>query len=232
MNDLFRDIAYFFSVSKELYGDTLLLDHEIIDPDQHVSGFETECDHKQEKMNESGKLTSYYHQIKNCKKCSLAVTRTNFVFGMGNSEAEIVFVGEAPGREEDLQGVPFIGKAGQLLSQMLISINIKREDVYITNVLKCRPPNNRDPLPDEIESCEPYLLQQINLLNPKLIVALGRFAAASLLRKNAPLGDLRKTEHRYNNVPLIVTFHPSALLRNPLWKKQAWEDLKMIRKYV
>ena len=178
------------------------------------------------------KILQYYHKIKNCKKCNLSITRTNFVFGEGNPDADLLFIGEAPGREEDLKGVPFIGKAGQLLTLMLLSIGVKREDVYIANVLKCRPPNNRDPLPEEINQCEPYLIDQIDLISPKLIVALGRFAASSLLRSNATLGELRDVEHKYNDVPLIVTFHPSALLRNPQWKKQAWEDLKRIKKYL
>jgi len=139
-----------------------------------------------------------------------------------------MFVGEAPGRDEDLQGIPFVGRAGQLLTLMLQAINLRREEVFIANVLKCRPPNNRDPEAEEIEQCEPYLLKQIELISPKLIVTLGRFASASLLRTKEALGKLREDVHDYNHVPLIVTYHPAALLRNPQLKGQAWEDLKKI----
>jgi DNA polymerase len=143
-----------------------------------------------------------------------------------------MFVGEAPGRDEDLKGIPFVGRAGQLLTLMLQAIDLNREDVFIANVLKCRPPNNRDPQPDEIEKCEPYLLKQIELISPKLIVTLGRFASASLLRTKSALGSLREQLHDYNQVPLIVTYHPAALLRNPQLKRQAWEDLKKISEYL
>jgi DNA polymerase len=143
-----------------------------------------------------------------------------------------MLIGEAPGRDEDLQGIPFVGRAGQLLTLMLSAIDLKREDVFIANVLKCRPPNNRDPLPEEIDKCEPYLLKQIDLIAPRLIVAMGRFAAASLLRSRAALGTLRGELHTYNEVPLIVTYHPAALLRNPQLKKETWEDLKKISAYL
>jgi uracil-DNA glycosylase family 4 len=143
-----------------------------------------------------------------------------------------MFVGEAPGRDEDLQGKPFVGRAGQLLNLMLHAIGLKREDVFIANVLKCRPPSNRDPLPAEVQKCEPYLLKQIDMISPKLIVALGRIASASLLNTKASLGDLRNQIHTYNQVPLVVTYHPAALLRNPQLKRQAWEDLKKILTYL
>jgi DNA polymerase len=177
-------------------------------------------------------LVQFYHEIKTCTKCALGHTRTHFVFGSGNPEADLMFVGEAPGRDEDLQGKPFVGRAGQLLTLMLQAIDMERSDVFIANVLKCRPPNNRDPLPEEIEQCEPYLLKQIDLIRPKLIVALGRFASASLLRTKAALASLRQDVHDYNGVPLIVTYHPAALLRNPQMKAEAWEDLKKIRTHL
>jgi uracil-DNA glycosylase family 4 len=232
MEDIYTEIENFFQVQKELYDNKILLNEQITDVNQLPAYDESEQGHNLDQLKGQDKLTAYYHQIKDCKKCILSGARTNFVFGAGNPRAEIVFIGEAPGREEDLKAIPFVGKAGQLLTLMLSSIGVKREDVYIANVLKCRPPNNRDPLPDEIEQCEPYLIHQIDLISPKLIVALGRFAAASLLRTDATLGELREKEYHYNNIPLIVTFHPSALLRNPQWKKQAWDDLKKIKKFM
>lgn len=168
--------------------------------------------------------------VRECLRCQLGEKRKNFVFGSGNPHADIMFVGEAPGEEEDLQGLPFVGRAGQLLTKMIESIKLSREDVYITNVLKCRPPGNRDPLPAEIEKCEPILLRQIELIRPKIICALGRISGQTLLRTNATLGALRSTVHDYHGVKLIVTYHPAALLRNPNWKRPAWEDLKFLRR--
>jgi uracil-DNA glycosylase len=168
--------------------------------------------------------------VEKCLRCPLGETRTNFVFGSGNPHAHIMFVGEAPGAEEDLQGLPFVGRAGQLLTKMIESIKLSREDVYITNVLKCRPPNNRDPLPAEIEKCEPILLRQIELIKPRIICALGRIAGQTLLRTAATLGALRGKVHDYHGVKLVVTYHPAALLRNPSWKRPTWEDLKFLRR--
>jgi len=168
--------------------------------------------------------------ICNCLKCPLGHTRTKFVFGVGNPSADIVFVGEAPGADEDMQGEPFVGRAGQLLNKILEAVHFKREDVYICNILKCRPPNNRDPQPDEIDSCEPYLWRQLELINPKLIVCLGRIAAQTLLRSTESLTNMRGKIHLYRGIQLVVTFHPAALLRNPNWKKPTWEDVQWIRK--
>ncbi|KXK03179.1 MAG: Bacteriophage-type DNA polymerase [Chlorobi bacterium OLB4] len=153
-----------------------------------------------------------------------------FVFGSGNPNADIVVVGEAPGADEDEQGLPFVGRAGQLLTKILASIELERDQVYICNILKCRPPGNRNPEIDEIESCEPYLKKQIELINPKLILALGKFAAQTLLQTKQPLGKLRETLHDYQGVKTIVTFHPAALLRNPNWKILTWADVKFLRK--
>ncbi|KAA3617485.1 MAG: uracil-DNA glycosylase [Calditrichaeota bacterium] len=175
-------------------------------------------------------LRAFYHEINKCAKCSLGHTRTNFVFGMGNPQADIMFIGEAPGRDEDMQGLPFVGKAGQLLDKMLFALQMKREEVYIANVLKCRPPNNRDPLPDEVVHCEPYLKKQIEIIKPKVIVALGRISAQVLLKKSDSLSMMRQSEHSYENIPFIVTYHPAALLRNPRWKANAWLDLQKIAK--
>ncbi|MCK4223791.1 MAG: uracil-DNA glycosylase [candidate division Zixibacteria bacterium] len=175
-------------------------------------------------------LSDFYHQIKDCKKCHLYTTRTNFVFGAGNPEANLMLIGEAPGREEDLKGEPFVGAAGKLLDRMLAAINFKREDVFIANILKCRPPENRDPRPDEIETCKPYLMQQIKLIQPKIILALGRISAQVLLQTKSPLGQLRGKFHDFNGIKFLVTYHPAALLRYQQYKRPTWEDLKLLRK--
>jgi uracil-DNA glycosylase len=168
--------------------------------------------------------------ICNCVKCPLGQTRIKFVFGVGNANADIVFVGEAPGADEDAQGEPFVGRAGQLLNKILEAIHFKREEVYICNILKCRPPNNRDPLPEEVDACEPHLWKQLEILKPKIIVCLGRIAAQTLLRTNDSLGNMRGKIHNYRGIKLVVTYHPAALLRNPNWKKPTWEDVQWIRK--
>ncbi|MCX6132358.1 MAG: uracil-DNA glycosylase [Ignavibacteriales bacterium] len=175
-------------------------------------------------------VSSLNAQICTCMKCALGSTRIKFVFGVGNPNADIVFVGEAPGADEDAQGEPFVGRAGQLLNKILEAIHFKREDVYICNILKCRPPNNRDPLPEEVDSCEPYLWKQLELLKPKIIVCLGRIAGQTLLRTNETLGNLRGKVHNYRGIKLVVTYHPAALLRNPNWKKPTWEDIQWIKK--
>lgn len=167
-----------------------------------------------------------------CKRCVLHSTRTQTVFGVGNRRAQWLFVGEAPGADEDRQGEPFVGRAGQLLNAMLEALGLKREEVYIANVLKCRPPGNRDPQPNEVECCEPFLMRQIELIAPRLIVALGRHAAHSLLKTEAPLSRLRGQRLSYRGTPLIVTFHPAYLLRNPADKRRAWDDLCVARNVV
>lgn len=175
-------------------------------------------------------LLKLYKKIKNCTMCPLHKTRTNFVFGQGSGSSKVLFVGEAPGREEDLRGEPFVGHAGKLLDKILKAIDFKREGVYIANVLKCRPPGNRDPQPIEIKECEPHLLQQIEILKPEIICALGRIAAQALLKTKAPLNQLRGKFHDYHGIKLIVTYHPAALLRYPQYKKGCWEDMKMLKR--
>ncbi len=177
-------------------------------------------------------LKSFYEEIRQCRKCDLSKSRRHFVFGMGNPRADIMFIGEAPGRDEDEQGFPFVGRAGKLLDRMLFALNLKREDIYIANVLKCRPPGNRDPLPDEVLQCEPYLKQQLAIIQPRVVVALGRIAAQVLLKSDSSLKKLRETVHSYNGIPFIVTYHPAALLRNSGWKALAWHDLKKIKSYA
>ena len=173
------------------------------------------------------------NEVKNCYKCSLSASRTNTVFGYGDFNASLMIVGEAPGQQEDLSGNPFVGRAGKLLDKMLTAINRSREkDVFICNVLKCRPPENRDPTLHEIKECEPYLVNQIDLIKPKLIVALGRVAGKTLLGVDKSLKDMREKIHNYYDFDLIVTYHPAALLRNPNWKPEAWNDFKWIRSLI
>jgi uracil-DNA glycosylase family 4 len=168
--------------------------------------------------------------VSKCTRCGLAQGRTRTVFGSGSPAAKIIFIGEAPGREEDLQGLPFVGRAGQLLTKMLAAIGFTRSEVYITNILKCRPPNNREPQESEMTACEPYLARQIELIRPAIICALGRIAGHGLLKSGSSLGVLRQGVHYYNDVPVAVMYHPAALLRNPNLKRDAWEDLQMVRK--
>jgi len=167
--------------------------------------------------------------VQTCTKCELHRTRTQTVFGVGDRRAQWMFVGEAPGADEDAQGEPFVGRAGQLLNAMLFALGLKREQVFIANVLKCRPPGNRDPQPNEVSQCEPYLIQQIELIRPKLIVALGRHAAHSLLKSELPLARLRGQRLAYHGIPLVVTYHPAYLLRNLPDKAKAWQDLCLAR---
>lgn len=170
--------------------------------------------------------------VKGCTACGLHETRTQTVFGVGDTSARWVFVGEAPGADEDRQGEPFVGRAGQLLNAMLAALGLKREEVYIANVLKCRPPRNRDPRPEEVVQCEPYLLRQIELINPSVIVALGRHAVHSLLKTDKALGKLRGVKYDYHGIPLIATYHPAYLLRSPQEKRKAWDDLKLAKSIV
>jgi uracil-DNA glycosylase family 4 len=168
--------------------------------------------------------------VAKCTRCSLYATATKPVPGSGNPNADFMCVGEAPGADEDLQGVPFVGRAGQLLTKILEAINLKREDVFIANVLKHRPPGNRNPAPEEVAACSPYLVRQIERVRPKVILALGTFAAQTLLETKLTIGKLRGQIHRYHDVPLIVTYHPAALLRNPAWKRPTWEDVQLARR--
>ncbi len=170
--------------------------------------------------------------VANCTRCPLYATATNPVPGEGNPNADLVVVGEAPGANEDASGRPFVGAAGQLLTKILEAINLRREDVFICNVLKHRPPDNRNPLPNEVEACSPYLVRQIELIRPKVILALGLFAAQTLLNSKLPLVKLRESVHQYYGIPLIVTYHPAALLRNPNWKRPTWEDVKLARRIL
>jgi len=165
-----------------------------------------------------------------CQRCKLhTLGRRQVVFGVGNPEADLMFVGEAPGADEDLQGEPFVGKAGQLLTKIIEAMGLTREQVYIANVIKCRPPGNRNPEPDEVEQCEPFLFRQIDIIKPKVIVALGKFAAQSLLRTADPITRIRGREYKYRDAILMPTYHPAFLLRNPSAKREVWEDMKRVR---
>jgi uracil-DNA glycosylase family 4 len=177
-------------------------------------------------------LEAIAEQVRKCTRCSLYATATNPVPGEGNPNADLVCVGEAPGAKEDETGRPFIGQAGQLLTQILKAIDLPREEVFICNVLKHRPPANRNPLPEEVEACSPYLIRQLELIKPKVIIAFGTFAAQTLLNTKTSLGQLRGLIHQYHGIPLIVTYHPAALLRNPAWKRPTWEDVKLARRIL
>ena len=168
-----------------------------------------------------------------CSRCKLhTLGRKQVVFGVGNPDADLMFVGEAPGADEDLQGEPFVGRAGQLLTKIIEAIDLRREDVYIANVIKCRPPQNRNPEPDEVEQCEPFLFRQIDVIKPKVVVALGKFAAQSLLKTTEPITRIRGREYRYRDAILMPTYHPAYLLRNPSSKREVWEDMKRVRELL
>ena len=164
-----------------------------------------------------------------CTRCKLHSTRTHLVYGVGDPDADLMFVGEAPGRDEDQQGVPFVGRAGQLLTKIIEAIDLSRDDVYIANVIKCRPPNNRNPEPDEIQTCQPFLFEQIDAIRPKVIVALGAFAVRTLLQSEDAISKLRGQVFDYRGAKLVPTFHPAYLLRSPEKKRDVWEDMKKVR---
>jgi DNA polymerase len=175
-------------------------------------------------------LQDIRQELGDCHRCPLCQKRTHIVFGEGNPQARLAFVGEAPGADEDMQGRPFVGKAGQLLTKIIQAMGLTRQDVYICNILKCRPPGNRNPKPDEITTCEPFLVKQLQVIQPKVICALGTFAAHTLLKTEVPITILRGRFHTYQGIHLMPTYHPAYLLRNPGAKKQVWEDMQMIMK--
>lgn len=170
------------------------------------------------------------NSINQCTNCSLGFTRKNFVFGSGNPNADIMIIGEAPGADEDEQGLPFVGRAGQLLTKIIEAINLTRDEVFICNILKCRPPENRKPLVPEVDECEPYLKKQIELIKPKFLLLLGITAAETLLKTPIKMGTMRGNLMKYEGIDTLITYHPAALLRNPNWKPLVWEDVKLLRK--
>ncbi|MCA9520347.1 MAG: uracil-DNA glycosylase [Myxococcales bacterium] len=176
------------------------------------------------------RLRQVRDDLGDCKRCKLAAGRKNLVFGVGNPRAELLFIGEAPGADEDRQGIPFVGKAGQLLTKIIRAMGLSRDDVYICNIIKCRPPENRDPEGDEIAQCEPFLVRQVEAIGPKVIVTLGRFAAQSLLQTSAPISRIRGRWHQWRGVPVMPTYHPAYLLRSPEQKRPVWEDMQDVMK--
>ncbi|MGK9368739.1 uracil-DNA glycosylase [Melioribacter sp. Ez-97] len=238
MSSLEKNLMEALKLQKEIFGDDLFIlkeekeetipepeikTTEKIEKDLNKNLFE-EGFQKAETLEELDSL------INTCTKCDLSKSRTKFVFGVGNPEARAMLIGEAPGADEDKQGEPFVGRAGKLLNDILKAINLTRDDVFIANILKCRPPGNRDPLPSEMETCMPYLYKQIELINPKIILCLGRVAANGLLNKKLSLSALRGNVYEFNGIKVVVTYHPAALLRNPGWKKGCWEDVKKFKK--
>jgi uracil-DNA glycosylase family 4 len=245
--DLLADIRGFLARERELFGETLLIDPPLRGDSTMIRSkpapaapadvpglFELPVPAALpitgEPWGEAQSLDGLNALICTCVKCPLGHSRTNFVFGTGNPAATLMIIGEAPGADEDAQGEPFVGRAGQLLNKILEAIGFKRQDVYICNILKCRPPGNRKPLAEEVDLCIPYLRKQIALVKPKLILALGLTAAENLLGTTESLSRLRGRIMQYEGTPLMVTYHPAALLRNPNWKRPAWEDVQAVRK--
>ena len=184
--------------------------------------------------NHNQDLLDLQEQVKTCKECALHLSRTQTVFGVGNTQSDWFIIGEAPGSEEDVKGEPFVGRAGQLLNSMLLAMGLPRNEIFIANILKCRPPNNRDPKTDEVDACRKYLKRQLELIKPKIILALGRIAAQNLLKSDMPIGKMRGNSYLYpnSNLPVVVTYHPAYLLRSPREKRKVWGDLKFaMQKY-
>lgn len=237
-SSLIREIKNSLIIQKELFGDELFSSFEFkyegkIEKTETnvVAEIEEKYFDNSSENSMINSLDDFYNSINKCQKCELGKTRKNFVFGVGNPNAKLMLIGEAPGADEDEQGIPFVGRAGKLLNDILKAIKFERDEVYIANILKCRPPNNRDPLPIERQTCFPYLDRQIELISPKVILCLGRIAANTLLNKNEPMSLLRGgNKFLYKNIPVMVTYHPAALLRNPNWKKGCWEDVQQLRK--
>ncbi len=238
------EITELLNNQKEIFGDDLYTSIKLSKKESLPEIKETESTLKKSKskLEEPSKTYSIAHfdhikslddfnsEINTCQKCGLSETRNSFVFGVGNPNADLMLIGEAPGAEEDKQGIPFVGRAGKLLTDILKAINFEREDIYIANILKCRPPNNRDPLPSEREVCKPYLYKQIDLIKPKVILCLGKVAANVMFNNKESLTKMRGSIHELNGIKTMVTYHPAALLRNPNWKKPTWEDVQKLRK--
>lgn len=219
---ILNQIEAYFMQQQDLFGNIIYTD------EKHKKPSMLSYPSDEEWVNATS-IEQLHKSISGCLKCALGHTRTNLVFGVGNPKSDVVLIGEAPGADEDAQGEPFVGKAGQLLNKIIESIGMKREEVYICNILKCRPPGNRDPLPSEMEICASYLYKQIELIKPKFIICIGRISAQWLLKTNDTLLMLRGKIHDYHGIKLIVTYHPAALLRNPSWKRPTWEDMKMFK---
>ncbi len=244
-NQLLKQISSFLEQQREVYGDfsTDLPPSINIRPNIGGQKSKTDTDLQPQQNNTDSILPSKAELLANCKTLDelralceqeevlkTDLEGTNLVFGVGNPDADLMIVGEAPGVNEDRQGEPFVGRAGQLLDKIMEAINLSRQDIYIANILKHRPPENRDPKPEERERSLPYLLRQIEIINPKLILCVGRISAVTLLNKNEALKDMRQKFHNFHGRELMVTYHPAALLRNPNWKRPTWEDVQLLRK--
>ena len=214
---------------KEIFGDELF-DTGIFKTENITKVAESKSDYTGEDWTNADSLEELNSLICECQNCILGSSRNKFVFGSGNANADVMVIGEGPGAEEDIQGLPFVGRAGQLLTDILKAIHFERDEVYIANIVKCRPPANRTPSPAEMDACIPYLKRQIELIKPKVILCLGLTAAQGLLKRKDSLGNLRGKIFDYSGVKVMVTFHPAALLRNPNWKRDCWEDVKKFRK--
>ncbi len=220
----------FFEQQVEIYGNELAFARALRKSDQDLPNDQGVLTPGTNAWQQAQSLDELYKYIHDCTDCPLSKSRHNFVFGDGNAHADIVLVGEAPGADEDRLGKPFVGKAGELLDKILAAIQLSRDKVYLCNILKCRPPLNRDPSPEEIEHCFPYLEKQLNLIDPKFILCLGRVAAHTLLKTREPLSRLRDKVHELNGRKVIVTYHPAALLRDASRKRPTWEDVKLLRR--
>lgn len=218
--DLFNQAEKFFRSQQQIYGDEIFVEMPV----------ETLAMAKGDQKRKL--LLDLFYEVKNCQKCDLAKNRGKLVFGGGNAESEIMLIGEAPGYHEDQQGRPFVGEAGQLLDKILAAINLKREDIFITNILKCRPPNNRDPEPEEQNACKPILEQQLKIMRPRFILILGRIAAHALLKTEQSVTELRGKIYNIFGAHAIVTYHPAALLRNAKLKRDTWEDVQLFQKCI
>ncbi len=235
MNEFKKQLIEALKDQKEIFGDELLAPNKLQRKTSVVTKIQTDKEDEnslfvvKEGWENAASLEELDKLINKCTKCPLHKSRINFVFGVGNPNADVMVVGEGPGAEEDLQGEPFVGRAGKLLNDILKAINFKREEVYIANVIKSRPPGNRTPTAEEMDACVPYLKKQIDLIKPKLILCLGLTAAQGLLKKRESLTSMRGQLFEYRGAKVMVTYHPAALLRNPNWKRPCWDDMKKFR---
>lgn len=231
--NIYDKINNYFINQKDISGNILYLDENIQIKDENQMNTTEELKNENSidpTWNNSKSLDELYNKIHKCVECPLGEKRTNFVFGYGNKNADIMIIGEAPGKDEDIQGKPFVGRAGKLLTKILEAIKLSREEVFIANINKCRPPGNRVPTSDEVAKCEPYLQKQIDIIDPQFILSLGLTSVNTLLKEKYRMADIRGKIMQYHNRKLLATYHPAALLRNPQWKKATWEDVKLLRK--
>jgi len=226
INQIIQDVKNYIELEKESGIDEVMLSG-VLKP-----GTGSRIEFAASATNKKTDMEKLHAQVRECHECALAQSRRNTVFGEGDPCASLMFVGEAPGLDEDIQGRPFVGKAGALLTKIIKAIDLNREEVFIANCLKCRPPQNRNPLPSEIIACRSYLQRQIEIIHPKVICCLGKFSAQTLLMTDAPISRLRGKFHDYNGIKVMPTFHPAYLLRNPEGKRLVWEDMKLVRDYL